>query len=214
MCIFEVLARPRIGVCVPLAFCLCHSGLFPSYIAQGLCFKAGLSATLLNNTKMILMQINLIFTGKVLHLASCVGSFSKSVGNNCPRRRIRIRGGSRGRVQGVRTPPRDDLRFSNTTGILQKNIYIYMWFIGVEVEQETSAPPPNKIRDPPLRMFSFQYITFPFYGGRAPPKQSPSIINDAIIKRAAKAKINWLFIFQENRKYSSAFICAWKNLSL
>jgi len=32
------------------------------------------------------------------------------------------RGGSRGRVQGVRTPspPWDDLRFSNTTGILQK----------------------------------------------------------------------------------------------
>ena len=31
-----------------------------------------------------------------------------------------LRGGSRGRVQGVRTPPpRDDLRFSNT-GILQK----------------------------------------------------------------------------------------------
>ena len=30
------------------------------------------------------------------------------------------RGGSRGRVQGVRTPPGDDLRFSNTTGILQK----------------------------------------------------------------------------------------------
>ena len=33
------------------------------------------------------------------------------------------RGGSRGRVQGMRTPP---LR-SNTTGIVQKNI----WFIGV-----------------------------------------------------------------------------------
>ena len=30
-------------------------------------------------------------------------------------------------------PPRDDLRFSNTTGI-----------IGVEVEQETSAAPPKK----------------------------------------------------------------------
>ena len=31
------------------------------------------------------------------------------------------RGGSRGRVQGVRIPPPwDDLRFSNTTGILQK----------------------------------------------------------------------------------------------
>ena len=38
-------------------------------------------------------------------------------------------------------PPRDDPRFSNTTGILQKKT---MWFIGVEVEQETSAPPPKK----------------------------------------------------------------------
>ena len=53
-----------------------------------------------------------------------------------------FRGGSRGRVQGVRTPPSwDDLRFSNTTGILEKKT---MWFIGVEVEQETSAPPPKK----------------------------------------------------------------------
>ena len=35
------------------------------------------------------------------------------------------RGGSRGRVQVVRTPPpRDDLRFSNTTGILQKKKYV------------------------------------------------------------------------------------------
>ena len=34
-------------------------------------------------------------------------------------------------------PIRDDLRFSNTTGILQKTKT--MWFIGVEVEQETSA---------------------------------------------------------------------------
>ena len=25
-----------------------------------------------------------------------------------------------------------------------------MWFIGVEVEEETSAPPPKKILDPPL----------------------------------------------------------------
>ena len=55
------------------------------------------------------------------------------------------RGGSRGRVQGVRTlppPPRDDLRFSNTTGIPQKKKT--MWFNGVEVEQETSAPSPEK----------------------------------------------------------------------
>ena len=65
------------------------------------------------------------------------------------------RGGSRGRVQGVRTPspPRDDLQFSNTTGILQKKT---MWFIGVEVEQETSAPPPKKILDPPLLDCNFR----------------------------------------------------------
>ena len=29
-----------------------------------------------------------------------------------------------------------------------------MWFIGVEVEQETSAPPPKKILDPPLQFTS------------------------------------------------------------
>ena len=46
-----------------------------------------------------------------------------------------------GRIQGEGAggahppPPWDDLRFSNTTGIL---------FIGVEVEQVTSAPPPKK----------------------------------------------------------------------
>ena len=39
-------------------------------------------------------------------------------------------------------PPRDDLRFSYTTGILQKEKT--MWFIGVELDQETSAPPPKK----------------------------------------------------------------------
>ena len=37
---------------------------------------------------------------------------------------------------------RDDPRFSNTTGILQKQKT--MWFIGVEVEQEKRAPPPKK----------------------------------------------------------------------
>ena len=42
----------------------------------------------------------------------------------------------------MRTPPLDDLQFSNTTGILPKKKT--MWFIGVEVEQETSAPPPKK----------------------------------------------------------------------
>ena len=48
----------------------------------------------------------------------------------------------------MRTPPQDDLRFSNTTGILQNKKTT--WLIGVEVEQETSAPPPKKILDPPL----------------------------------------------------------------
>ena len=37
--------------------------------------------------------------------------------------------------------PRDDLRFSNTTGILQKKNVVYP---GAEVEQQTSAPPPKK----------------------------------------------------------------------
>ena len=54
-----------------------------------------------------------------------------------------FRGESRGRVQGVRISPppttQNDLLFSNTTGILQKKT---MWFIGVEIEQETSASPP------------------------------------------------------------------------
>ena len=42
----------------------------------------------------------------------------------------------------MRTPPSDDLRFSNTTGILQQKKT--MWLIGVEVEQETSVPPSKK----------------------------------------------------------------------
>ena len=56
----------------------------------------------------------------------------------------------------MRTPaaPRDDLRFSNTTGILQKKKT--MWFIGVEVEQGTSAPPPKKNpRSAPVDSFLF-----------------------------------------------------------
>ena len=54
---------------------------------------------------------------------------------------------SQGRIYGEGAgaahppPPRYDLRFSNTTGILQKKT---MWSIGVEVDQETSAPPPEK----------------------------------------------------------------------
>ena len=43
-----------------------------------------------------------------------------------------VRGGSRGRVQGVR---------DNWYSAKKKTT---MWFIGVEVEQETSVPPPKK----------------------------------------------------------------------
>ena len=50
------------------------------------------------------------------------------------------RGGSRGRMQGLRTPPPNWYFAKKKT----------MWFIGVEVEQETSAPSPKKILDPPL----------------------------------------------------------------
>ena len=50
-------------------------------------------------------------------------------------------GGGRGCAPSP-PPHSDDLRFSNKTGILQKKKT--MWFIGVEVEQETSAPPPKK----------------------------------------------------------------------
>ena len=49
---------------------------------------------------------------------------------------------------GASPPPEMTCGFSNTTGILQKKT---MWFIGVEVEQETSAPPPKKILDRPMR---------------------------------------------------------------
>ena len=35
-----------------------------------------------------------------------------------------------------------------------------MWFIGVEVEQEKSAPPPKKIVDPPLQHISHASFTF------------------------------------------------------
>ena len=54
-----------------------------------------------------------------------------------------IRGVSRGRVQGVRTPPPE-----MTCGFLIQLVFCKkktMWFIGAEVEQETSAPPPKKI---------------------------------------------------------------------
>ena len=55
------------------------------------------------------------------------------------------RGGSRGRVQGVRTlPPEMTCGFLIQLVFCEKKKKKTMWFIGVEVEQETSAPPPKK----------------------------------------------------------------------
>ena len=54
-----------------------------------------------------------------------------------------VGGGGPGGPPPPPPPPRwDDLRFFNTTGVLKKKT---MWFIGVEVKQETSAPAPKKI---------------------------------------------------------------------
>ena len=50
---------------------------------------------------------------------------------------VDLGGGCRG------CPPRDDLRFSKTTGILQKRKKLLCGLL-VLVEQETSAPPPKK----------------------------------------------------------------------
>ena len=57
------------------------------------------------------------------------------------------RGGSRGRVQGVRTPPEVTCGFLIQLVFCKKKT---MWLIGVEVEQETSAPLLKNILDPPL----------------------------------------------------------------
>ena len=46
-----------------------------------------------------------------------------------------------------------------------------MWFIGVEVEQETSAPPPKKILDPPLRL---NHLYSPYRRFRASATQAKS----------------------------------------
>ena len=59
-----------------------------------------------------------------------------------------FKGGSRGRGQGVPPPP------GMTCGFLIQLVFCQkkktMWFIGVEVEQETSAPLLKKYLDTPL----------------------------------------------------------------
>ena len=59
-----------------------------------------------------------------------------------------LRGGSRGRVQGVPPLPKVTCGFLIQLVFCKKKKKKKKWFIGVEVEQETSAPPPllNQIR--------------------------------------------------------------------
>ena len=61
----------------------------------------------------------------------------------------KTRGGSRWRVLGVCIPPKMTCGFLIQLVFCKKKKTI--WFIGVEVEQETSAPLPKKILDPPLK---------------------------------------------------------------
>ena len=64
----------------------------------------------------------------------------------------RFRGGSRGRVQGLHTPPppRDDPWFSNTTGILQKK---KSGLLVLKQSKRRVHPLLKKILDPPLRLW-------------------------------------------------------------
>ena len=62
-----------------------------------------------------------------------------------------VRGGSGWRVQGVHTSPK------MTCGVLMQLVFCKkkkktLWIIGVEVEQERSAPPLKKILYPPLHV--------------------------------------------------------------
>ena len=75
-----------------------------------------------------------------------------------------IRGGSRGRVQGVRTLPWDDLRFSNTTGILQKKKKLCGLLV-LKYSKRRVHPLLKKILDPPLSMLT-QLWHFPFFSAK------------------------------------------------
>ena len=68
-----------------------------------------------------------------------------------------FRGGSRGRVQGVRIPPplpEMTCSFPIQMVLCQKKKKLCGLLV-LTVEQETRAPPPKKILDPPLLLFFF-----------------------------------------------------------
>ena len=75
---------------------------------------------------------------KIIFFDVAIGSNSYTICTS--RTGADLGGGCRGYAPPL--SPWDDLRFSNTTDILPKKKT--MWFIGVEVEQETSTPPPKK----------------------------------------------------------------------
>ena len=120
--------------------------------------------------------------------------------------RVRMQGRTRGRAQGVRTPPppSDDMLFSKTTGILQKKKT--MWFIGVEVDQETSAPPPDKNPGSApgmsarsrLGCFRAKLVCWAGRGEEGVPKPlkpSPNYAPKYYATRSSKNLLSWLKIF-------------------
>ena len=61
-----------------------------------------------------------------------------------------------------------------------------MWFIGVKVEQETSAPPPKKIPGSPLHNLINRY--FVYFLKNAREHFMPHIITSVIVTMATKVK--------------------------
>ena len=91
--------------------------------------------------KSVLSKIILAYSNG--NVSKCTGKPIKKHNRKAYARGLEdLRGGSRGRVQEVRTPPFPEM----TCGFLIQLVFCKkktMWFIGVEVEQETSAPPPK-----------------------------------------------------------------------
>ena len=123
---------------------------------------------------MILMFFKLLSSQCFYHTRRCPKNWPPFSGAD-------LVGGRRGCAPSSKTPPpRNDLRFSNTTGILQKKKK-KIWFIGVEVEQETSAPPPN---------YSFKSSTV---GSQTMQPFSCCIIEQITLETSKKCINNFVF---------------------
>ena len=86
---------------------------------------------------------------------SCTNHFIKESQSNAPSMQGRILGEGAG---GAPPPPEITCSFLIQLVFCKKKNT--MWFIGVEVEQETSAPPPKKILDPPLQRTQVKFYRF------------------------------------------------------